>query len=192
MAEFVTRPLTADTWAAFATLVEAHGGVYGGCWCLGFHAEGRPQTLSADERRAAKEERVRQGRAHAALVFDGEACVGWCQFGSPDELPRIKNRKQYDAAPPATPPAWRITCFFTARGHKKQGVATAALAGALEEIASLGGGTVEAYPEDISAAGAPAVALHGGTLAMFEREGFTRDRKIGKNKWVVHRSVAAR
>ena len=36
--------------------------------------------------------RVRAGTAHAALVFDGDDCVGWCQFGAPDEVPRIKNR----------------------------------------------------------------------------------------------------
>ena len=27
------RPLTSDTWGAFADLVERHHGVFGGCWC---------------------------------------------------------------------------------------------------------------------------------------------------------------
>ena len=35
------------------------------------------------EERAEKECRVREGRAHAALVYDGPTCVGWCQFGPP-------------------------------------------------------------------------------------------------------------
>ena len=34
-----TRPLTPDTWEDFATLVEANNGVWGGCWCMGFHPE---------------------------------------------------------------------------------------------------------------------------------------------------------
>jgi len=79
------------------------------------------------------------GRAHAALVYDGERCVGWCQFGSPDELPRIKHRKAYLAGAEA-PPDWRITCFFVDREHRGAGVAGAALAGALEAIGRLGGG----------------------------------------------------
>jgi len=26
-------------------------------------------------------------------VLDGATCVGWCQFGGTDELPRIKHRR---------------------------------------------------------------------------------------------------
>jgi len=40
-----------------------------------------------------KERLVREGKAHAALVFDGDAAVAWCQNGSPEELPRIAHRK---------------------------------------------------------------------------------------------------
>ena len=42
---------------------------------------------------AREQAHVLAGEAHAALVFDGEDCVGWCQFGSPDELPRIKRKR---------------------------------------------------------------------------------------------------
>ena len=38
--QYTTRPLTPDTWADFAELVEANNGVWGGCWCIGFHPEG--------------------------------------------------------------------------------------------------------------------------------------------------------
>jgi len=34
--------------------------------------------------------------------------------------------------------------------------------------------------------------LHAGTLAMFEKAGFTPDRQIGKNKWVVRKTVRAK
>jgi hypothetical protein len=37
---YTTRPLDADTWDDFARLVEANNGVWGGCWCMGFHPEG--------------------------------------------------------------------------------------------------------------------------------------------------------
>ena len=98
---YETRLLTPDTWDDFAALVEANNGVWGGCWCMGFHEEGCGRTAAAH--RTDKERRVREGRAHAALVFDRDDCVGWCQFGSPDELPRIKRRKAYDAGA-ADPP----------------------------------------------------------------------------------------
>src|SRR4051812_25160901 len=122
MSGFTVTALSESTWPAYAALIERHNGVFGGCWCLGFHAEGKPGTLSYEARRDAKLARVRDGRAHAALVFDGDACVGWCQYGSPDELPRIKNRKVYDAGLVGAPVPWRITCFFVDRHHRKQGV----------------------------------------------------------------------
>jgi hypothetical protein len=90
---------------------------------------------------------AREGRAHAALVYDGAQCVGWCQFGPTEELPRIKHRKAYNATLHQLP-EWRITCFFVGRTHRHRGVANAALAGALDQIARLGGGLVESYPEE--------------------------------------------
>ena len=35
-----TRMLTPETWDDFAALVEVNNGVWGGCWCMGFHPEG--------------------------------------------------------------------------------------------------------------------------------------------------------
>jgi hypothetical protein len=120
MPDYSTRPLDAGTWPDFARLVEAHNGVWGGCWCMGFHPKGPGWGKSAERNRAEKEARVREGQAHAALVYDGDRCVGWCQFGEPDELPRIKNRRAYlDGLDDL--PDWRITCFFSGRGHRGQG-----------------------------------------------------------------------
>jgi GNAT superfamily N-acetyltransferase len=127
---------------------------------------------------------VREGRAHAALVFDHARCVGWCQFGPTEELPRIKHQKAYREGLRELPD-WRITCFFVGRTHRHRGVAAAALAGALKEIARLGGGTVESYPEDTNDRTVSGSFLHNGTVAMFERHGFTRNRQIGKHRWVV-------
>ena len=93
---YIVKALDQSTWAAFATLVERNNGIFGGCWCMGFHPE--DSRTDAAHNRAAKEQRVRKGRPHAALVFDRDDCVGWCQFGAPDEVPRIKNRAAYEKA----------------------------------------------------------------------------------------------
>jgi GNAT superfamily N-acetyltransferase len=187
MPDYTTRPLDAESWPDFAELVEAHNGVWGGCWCMGFHPKGPGWGKSAELNRAEKEARVRNGEAHAALVYDGDQCVGWCQFGVPEEVPRIKNRKAYEEGLSELPD-WRITCFFVGKGHRGQGVAATALAGALEEIERLGGGTVESYPDEVDGRGS-ASFLHNGTVAMFEQQGFARTRLIGKTRWVVRTSV---
>jgi GNAT superfamily N-acetyltransferase len=185
---YAIKALDETTWDPFAALVERNHGVFGGCWCMGFHPEGVHKETTAALNRERKLERVREGKAHAALVFDGDTCLGWCQFGAPDELPRIKSRAAYEKGL-SSPPDWRIACNFVGRGHRRAGVATAALAGALELIAKLGGGTVEGYPED--AGSVPAGFLFNGALSTYEQLGFTRDRMIGKHRWVVTRFVEA-
>ncbi|MEO8266314.1 MAG: GNAT family N-acetyltransferase [Ilumatobacteraceae bacterium] len=126
------------------------------------------------------------GTAHVALVFEDDVCVGWCQFGPADELPRIKSRAVYERTM-TTLPDWRIACCYVARGHRRQGVAGAALEGALDLIAGLGGGVVEGYPEP--AGSVPAGFLFNGSLLTYEQLGFIRDRMIGKHRWVVKRLV---
>lgn len=188
MAEFCVKPLDVGTWPQFAQMVEKHNGVWGGCWCMAFHPEGVDRSKTAAQNRAEKEHRVQQGQAHAALVYDGTACIGWCQFGPTAELPRIKHLRAYREGLTALPD-WRITCFFIDKGYRGKGVAAAALAGALQEIARLGGGTVESYPEDAEGRKVSASFLHNGTVAMFERHGFERLRRLGKDRWLVGKVV---
>jgi ribosomal protein S18 acetylase RimI-like enzyme len=182
---FTARPLDSSTWDAFAELVERNNGIFGGCWCLGFH----PERAQRSGRRAAKEERVRTDRAHAALVFDeGGLAQGWCQFGSPAELPNIKHRRVYDQdAPPR--PDWRITCFYVDKRHWGQGIARAALEGALDQIARAGGGLVEAIPEVTDGREAQGRFLYSATVELFEDYGFTRARQVGKHAWIVSKVV---
>jgi len=181
---YTVRALDGSTWDAFAALVEANNGVFGGCWCIGFHPEGAERNAKLNRER--KLERVRAGTTHAALVFAGGDCLGWCQFGAPGELPRIKNRAAYERSATERPD-WRIACCFAGKGLRRRGVATAALAGALDLIAGLGGGVVEGYPED--AGSVPAGFLFHGALSTYDRLGFVRDRKIGKHRWVVRKVV---
>lgn len=183
------KPLDTTTWPDFAALVERNNGVWGGCWCMGFHTGGAHQG-GYEVHRALKQKLVEAGEAHAALVYDGADCVGWCQFGSTAELPRIKHAKAY-AEGLAALPDWRITCFYVDKGHRKLGVAATALAGAVAEIARLGGGVVESYPEDTEGRSVSSSFLHNGSLGMFELAGFARRRKIGKDRWVVTRLVPA-
>ncbi|MEQ7123099.1 GNAT family N-acetyltransferase [Actinopolymorpha sp. B11F2] len=181
---YTVRPLDASTWDAFAELVERNGGVFGGCWCMGGHPEAAQEGL---DKRAAKEERVRTGRAHAALVFDAEGVAqGWARYGSLEELPGISHRRAYEQDPPPRPD-WRISCFYVDKRHRRQGVARAALEGALDQIARAGGGLVEAIPEVTTGRTAHGRFLFNATVELFEQNGFQRVRQVGKHAWIVTR-----
>lgn len=161
--------------------------MWGGCWCIWFHPSCADKALG---NRAYKEQLVRAGRAHAALVFDGDSAVAWCEYGSPEELPNIYHRKQYNAEQ-TTVPDWRITCFFVDRDYRRKGMAARALAGALELIAKTGGGVVEAYPHDLQGKTMSGSFLYNGTRTLFEKAGFTYDRAKGQRNCVMRKTVSA-
>ena len=131
---------------------------------------------------------MKEGRAHASLVYDSSTTVGWCQFGPTDELPRIKHKREYQRGLNQLPD-WRITCFFVDREYRHKGITFLALQGALNEIARLGGGTEESYPEDVSDRSVSGSFLYNSAISIFERIGFQRTRRLGKNHWVVSRFI---
>jgi GNAT superfamily N-acetyltransferase len=184
-APYTTRPLDASTWDAFAELVERNNGVYGGCWCIAHHLE---YKRGVSDPRTLKEQLVRAGRAHAALVFDeDDVAQGWCQYGSPDEL-GLKHHREYAKDPP--PPArWRIACIFVDKRHRGRGVARAGLEGALAQIPAAGGGLVEAISEVTAGREAQDRFLFSATVELFEQYGFTRGRQVGKHARIVSREI---
>ena len=163
-----TRLLSPETWDDFARLVEANNGVWGGCWCMGFHVEGLRADRGAAGNKALKQEHVRAG-----------------------ELPNIKNPGAY-AKELVELPSWRIGCVFTDKRHRGEGVARAAVTAVLDEIRAAGGGIVEAYPEQLDDRPPQRGAyLHTGPETLFEEFGFTRDRKIAKWRWVMRLDLTA-
>lgn len=191
MAEYIVKPLTPDTWDAFSRLVEKHNGVWGGCWCIWFHPDYPEKRQSAEGNRALKQRLVNEDKAHAALVFDGDNAIGWCQYGSPAELPGITHRKEVEADF-WEPPDYRLTCFFVDRDYRRDGVSAVALQGALDLIAEAGGGVVEAYPYDTQGSKVNASFLANGTRSLFENAGFEYERTKGKNHCVMRTKIASR
>ena len=185
-----TRMLTPETWDDFAALVEANNGVWGGCWCMGFHPEGvgprahpgrKPggETSARDARNGPPGARLRRGplRRLVPVRLAGRRC------------PRSRTGARTTEGQ-AEPPDWRIGCVFTSAKDRGQGVAAAAVAAALDEIQRAGGGVVEAYPEQTEQRPPQRGAyLHTGPEELYARYGFTRVRKIAKWRWVMRTEI---
>ena len=190
---YTTKELTRATLADFERFLGTRPapGAFT-CWCMYHHApHGGASTPPKSRARLAawnrrkKRELVESGRSHGILVYSGGVPVGWCQYGSWDELPR------FDRVGGRTRPEarggrlWRITCFTVDRKHRGRGVAKIALRAALDSIGRKGGGLVEAYP--VARWGAYREYL--GTASMFEKEGFEVVAPFGANNVVVRKAV---
>jgi GNAT superfamily N-acetyltransferase len=143
-----------------------------------FHAPGTFDSSAYERNRLAKKSLVSGGRAHGTLVYCGGVPVGWCQFGPRHELPRIDRKRGYV---PTSEDAWRITCLFTDRGHRRMGISGVAVGESVEAMRKLGVGQVEAYPVEGKLS---ASMLWSGTPELFEAHGFRRVRPMGKSGWV--------
>ncbi len=186
--EFAVVALGADTWSLFEDLAGRHNGVFGGCWCIYFHPDGPERGQGADANRELKKRYVEQGRAHAALVVHSDEAIAWCEYGTPEELPTIHHRKQYEAECDVLPD-YRLTCIFVDRRYRRRGLAEVALRGALELIARAGGGVVEGYPHEVGEKKMSSSFLYNGTRGLYERAGFEYVRPKGLRNCVMRRAV---
>jgi GNAT superfamily N-acetyltransferase len=195
MSKYTIKPLGPETWDDFAALIKRQGNAsWGapGCWCLWFHPDDAARDPGGDNGPARKERLVKQGLAHAALVFDGDLAIGWCQYGTPEELPGIHHRKDYEKNLVKLP-NYRLTCIFVDKACRKKGVATAAMRGALDLIAKAGGGVVEGYPHDIPEGKKMSAAfVYNLTREAYEKAGFKYQRPKGKGNCVMVKTVRAK
>ena len=189
---FTVKELSLSTWPAFEKLAVMQGG----CWCM-FYQRPKPvgKGSSIEEwkkiNRRDKETLVREGRSHAILVYDGKTPVGWCQYGTRDELPRIDAGRGYRKVRPlgGAEKIWRITCFFVDKGYRGQGVSKIALHAALESIRKKGGGIVEAYPVVSKKMAAVPEWRWFGTPNMFRRERFKSVAPLGTSGLLMRRTI---
>ena len=188
---FSTKELSAETYGDFAKLALKQGG----CWCVYYQRPrpvGRGLPLRDWKRvnRRDKARLVKEGKSHAILVYDGETPVGWCQYGTSDELPRIDAGRNYRrVAPKVSGRLWRITCFFVDRRYRRRGVARAGLKAALASMARKGGGTAEAYPVVSPKMAAVPEWSWFGVPRLFEEEGFRRVAKLGTSGVLMRKEI---
>lgn len=187
-----TKELGPETFPDFEHLALQQGS----CWCIYYQ---RPKPLGTGltrEERSAKnredkEKLIQEGNAHAVLVYDGAEPVGWCQYGTRDELPRIDAGRFYKKLekPAGDAKLWRITCFFVSKKYRGMGVAKAGLKGALLSIAKKGGGLVEAYPVVSKKMAAVPEWRWFGVPSMFEEEGFRKVAPLGTSLALMRKRV---
>ena len=188
------HPLPPDRFADLAALF-AQGGDPKWCWCAFYRVRGMDfSTATATENRRvlerAADETAGDGRAPGLVAYrDGEA-VGWVSVGPRADYERLAHSKVLAAVDER--PVWSIVCFVVARRARKQGIAIALLEAAVGYARHHGATLLEAYPVDTSGRRVSAATAYKGTLAMFERAGFTVVARRRANRASAERPIVRR
>jgi GNAT superfamily N-acetyltransferase len=162
----VVHPLTAGLWPAFEDLFGARGAC-NGCWCMywriGPAYRKRPRELNRKDFFKI----VEGGPPPGLLAFQGDLAVGWCQLTPRESLPVIDRNWRLRRVDDL--PVWCISCFYVRIGHRRQGVTSALIKGALKYAKAHGAMALEAYPLD---ADLTPSSSSTGYSTTFERTGF--------------------
>ena len=168
---FACKALTPERWRDFEQLFGARGAC-AGCWCMFWKLPNKDfRELAYDGNKAAQKAIVRSGQAPGLLAYAGSEAIGWLAVEPRSEYPRLARSRILE--PVDEKPVWSITCFFTRRDMRGQGVTLALLRACIDHVRKRGGKTIEGYPVEPKTARVPAPFVYTGLASAFRQAGFT-------------------
>ncbi len=164
-----TFPVTPDRFEDFADVINRNRRP-SHCWCLSHRLHAAEiQSLGGGSRERAMRALCAREHPPGVVTYRDGVPVGWCSIGPRSEIPRLRDSRLI--RPVDDVPVWSIICVVVRTGHRRTGVTSPMLEGALEYAAANGAPAVEAYPVDPPGRMDLTMAFVG-TKAMFERAGF--------------------
>lgn len=174
------HPLTPERFADLATLFE-QGGDAKWCWCMSFRVRGRDWTNSTPaENRAGLTALADHEPAAGLLAYREDTVIGWVSLAPREDYERLTTSRVL--APVDDTPVWSIVCFVVSRHARGTGVATRLLDAAIAYARDHGATTLEAYPVDVADGRIASANAYGGTLAMYQRAGFSEVARRQANR----------
>jgi GNAT superfamily N-acetyltransferase len=146
-------------------------GACAGCWCMFWKLPKKDFDILAGEGNLQiQKSLVERGETPGILAYEGEKAIGWIAVEPRSEYPRLARSRVLKPVDQAD--VWSVTCFFTARPHRRQGVTVELLREAVRFVASQGGKIVEGYPVEPKGNNAPAPFVYTGLPGAFLKAGF--------------------
>jgi GNAT superfamily N-acetyltransferase len=165
-----THPVTPDRFEDFADVVNPNRRATH-CWCLSHRLPQREiEALGGGSREQAMRRLCEREHPPGVVTYRDGVPVGWASVGPRAEIPRLVSSALI--RPVDDVPVWSVICVVVRGGHRRRGITTPLLEGAVAYAADNGAPAVEAYPVDPPGRMDTTMAFVG-TRAMFERVGFT-------------------
>lgn len=177
-------PATAERWPQLGRVFGPREKDPTSCWCQRFRRHEEPDNRAALQR-----------EVHAAdlpvglLAYLDEDVVGWTRVVPRSMLPGITENRALARILDEDPDAWWVSCFVVRREHRRGGIGAALLEAAVEWAGQHGASVLDGHPVDTDGlAGTPSPSgIFTGTLAMFQRVGFTEIGRTYPTRPVMRR-----
>lgn len=168
-ARWSTEPVTTGRFDDYADVINPNRRSTH-CWCLSHRLQAKEIDELGDGSResAARALAARRG-SFGVVTYRDDVPVGWCHIAPRAEISRLSASKLI--RPIDDLPVWSIICVVIRSGHRRQGVTSHLIEGAVAYAASRGAPAVETYPVDPQGRMDLTMAFVG-TRSMFERCGF--------------------
>lgn len=166
---FTTHPVTPDRFDDFADVVNPNRRATH-CWCLS-HRLSASEIGEHDSREDAARALGRRRNPPGVVAYDDDGTpVGWCSIGPRADNTRLAGSRLI--RPLDDLDVWSIICVVVRGGHRRRGVTTPLIEGAVAYAADRGAPAVEAYPVDPGERRMDRTMAFVGTRKMFENAGF--------------------
>jgi len=159
-----------DRWKDFEKLF-GENGACAGCWCMWWRLPRAEfdQKQYAGNKRAIKKI-ITTGQEPGILAYaDGEP-IGWCAIAPRESYPSLDRSNVLRRVDDQ--PVWSVTCFYIARGYRKQGVTRQLLEAAVKFAKKYGAKIIEGYPIDSGGAWKGTTSVFTGLASTFKQVGF--------------------
>ena len=180
-------PATASRWADLETLFGLRGAC-GGCWCMAWRL---PRAAYDRGKGAPNKARLkallRSGPPPGVLAYADGVAVGWCAIAPREAYPVLARSRVL--SPVDERPVWSVSCFFVARGFRRQGVARRLLEGAVSLAATHGARMIEGYPVEPKSGSVPDVFAWTGLPPTFLAAGFREVARRSATRPIMRRGV---
>jgi GNAT superfamily N-acetyltransferase len=191
------RPATADRWSDLVTVFGRRGEDPSWCWCQIFLRSERTTPpageVPPDNRDALYEEVTHAAVAPGLIAYVDGRPVGWTRVGLRSAFPGVLgNRSLARVLHEDDAGVWWVTCFVVESRHRRTGIGSAMLRGAVEFAREHGAKAVEGHPVDVDALKAARVAgsaVYTGTVAMFTAAGFVEVGRTYPSRPVMRLSL---
>ena len=187
--DITVHPATLDRFDDVAAILQPGAGSPYGCWCLYYRlSSGEFNRLEGAQRPQHLKELCGGEHAPGVLAYHGDEPVGWCAFGPWSQMGRLQRSRTIPRIDER--PRWSIVCFVVKAAHRRHGVATTLLSGAIAYARDCGVELLEGYPVDTDGQRINSSFAYAGTTSMFESAGFQRvqetsSRSGGRPRWVM-------